>query len=82
MITMETFIGFDNYISKITDSEFTTKDFRTCVGTDSAIVVFNEHGSIKATIERNLKIPVALTWSLNNWETPEPFVKTTMYIRL
>jgi len=49
----------NNYISNITNGEFTTKDFRTWAGTVGTLVAFNELGSFATTLEMNQKITAA-----------------------
>ena len=49
----------NNYISNITNGEFTTKDFRTWAGTVSALVVLNELRSYETATEMNQNIHAA-----------------------
>ena len=49
----------NNYISKVTGGEFTTKDFRTWAGTVNALAAFSEIGCFKTASEMNQNIRAA-----------------------
>jgi DNA topoisomerase-1 len=62
----------NNYIKRISEGDFSAKDFRTWSGSVQALLAFNELGSFETATEAKSKY----------WATPEQFAKNTMCILL